>query len=78
MITFIGLIASFAPGGIGVRQGAFVFTFLLVGAPQELGLAVGLMQHLIGILVSLPGALIWLSRRRNDLSPAAIPSPVET
>jgi glycosyltransferase 2 family protein len=76
MITFIGLIASIAPGGIGVRQGAFVFTFLLVGAAQELGLAVGLMQHLISILVGLPGALLWLSRRQPAVPPAASPAPV--
>jgi hypothetical protein len=60
IIVFIGLVVPLAPGGLGVRQGAFYATFLLLGRSGELGLAAGLLQHFIGYLVSLPGGYLWV------------------
>jgi uncharacterized protein (TIRG00374 family) len=60
IIVFIGLFVPFLPGGLGVRQAAFYVTFLLVGRSGDLGIAVGVLQQLIGYLVSLPGAYLWV------------------
>lgn len=65
IIVFVGLAIPLSPGGLGVRQGAFAATFLLMGtdgplAAGELGLAVGLIQQFIGYLVSLPGGYWWI------------------
>ncbi|MDQ3248441.1 MAG: flippase-like domain-containing protein [Chloroflexota bacterium] len=60
IIVLVGLLVPLSPGGLGVRQSAFVATFLLIGASGDLGLAVGLLQQFIGYLVSLPGGLLWM------------------
>ena len=60
IIVFVSLAIPLSPGGLGVRQGAFAATYLLVGAGGELGFAVGLMQQFLAYLVSLPGAIIWV------------------
>lgn len=60
-------------GGWGLREGAMVVLMAGIGvsAPGALGLSV--LFGIAGILVSLPGAAIWLSsgHRRADLSEAA-------
>ena len=65
IVVFVALALPFSPGSLGVRQGAFAATFLLMGTDGplpagELGLAVGLIQQLIGYLVSLPGGYWWV------------------
>ncbi len=60
IIVFVALAIPLSPGGLGVRQGAFAATFLLMGASSELGFAVGLLQQFVGYLVSLPGGVIWV------------------
>lgn len=74
IIVLVGLLVPLSPGGLGVRQGAFVATFALIGARNELGLAVGLLQQFIGYLVSLPGGLLWMRGgvSRNNLRPPSL------
>lgn len=60
IIVFVALAVPLSPGGLGVRQGAFAATFLLMGAGGDLGLAVGLIQQFVGYLVSLPGGFWWM------------------
>lgn len=69
IIVFVALALPLSPGGLGVRQGAFVGTFLLVGAGGKLGLAVGLIQQAIGYLVSLPGGYLWMRGRQPNPAP---------
>jgi uncharacterized protein (TIRG00374 family) len=66
IIVFVALIIPLSPGGLGVRQGVFAATFLLMGAGGELGFAVGLLQQAIAYGVSLPGGYLWVrgSNRR--------------
>lgn len=64
IIVFVALMIPLSPGGLGVRQGAFAATFLLMGAGGDLGFAVGLVQQFIGYAVSLPGAYLWIRGRR--------------
>lgn len=70
IIVFVGLALPFTPGGLGVRQSAFAATFLLMGAGDELGFAVGLVQQFVGYLVSLPGGYWWVrgnARRKQQV-----------
>ena len=73
IIVFVALAVPLSPGGLGVRQGAFSATFLLMGAGSELGFAVGLLQQAIGYIVSLPGGYLWLRGKRG-----ATPQPQPT
>jgi uncharacterized membrane protein YbhN (UPF0104 family) len=73
IIVFIGLFVPFLPGGLGVRQGAFYSTFYLIGRSGDLGFAVGVLQQLIGLLVSLPGGYLWIQKGAKQ---TPIPSPL--
>lgn len=71
----IALVASTLPisiGGWGIREGAVValFATIHVGATEALALSV--LFGLCGLLVSLPGSLLWYSRtaRAEDLAAA--------
>lgn len=77
IIVFVSLMIPLSPGGLGVRQGAFAATFLLMGAGGDLGFAVGLLQQFIGYLVSLPGAYLWIRGRRGSRAAQPRPSVAE-
>jgi len=54
-------------GGWGVREGAMVTAFALVGVPGEGALVLSLLFGVIGLVVSLPGGIVWLMMRgKND------------
>lgn len=72
IIVFVALILPLSPGGLGVRQGAFAATFILMGAGGELGFAVGLLQQFVSYLISLPGGYLWV--RGNGRRAAAFPA----
>lgn len=82
IIVFVALALPLAPGGLGVRQGAFALTFLLVGAGSQLGFAVGLLQQALGYIVSIPGGIVWMRSSKRTANPAqndaaAPPTPSE-
>lgn len=60
------LLVPLAPGGAGLRQGAFVVLLGLVGVAEGLAFAVGLLQHAMGLVVSLPGVYLWAVGRRRS------------
>lgn len=64
IVAFV-LLVPLAPGGAGLRQGAFVVLLGLVGVDEGLAFAVGLLQHAMGLLVSLPGVYLWMLGRRS-------------
>lgn len=77
IIVFVLLAFPFLPGGLGIRQVVFGFTFSLVGANFDTGFDVGLLQQIIGYLVSLPGIYIWIRGRRGSTNSTHAPlSPV--
>ena len=73
IIVFALVVVPLAPGGLGVRQLSFAGLFQLMGAGFELGTTVGLLQQLIGYVVSLPGGFLWLTSKRQ---PAPLPTPL--
>lgn len=75
IIVFVLLALPISPGGLGVRQSVFAFTFGLMGANTDIGYAVGLLQQLIGYLVSLPGLYIWIRGRSHSTTAPTISSP---
>lgn len=80
IIVFVALALPLSPGGLGVRQGAFAATFLLMGVGAELGIVVGLVQQFIGYLVSLPGGYWWVrgnARRAAVKAQEPTPTPVD-
>ncbi|MBX3010779.1 MAG: flippase-like domain-containing protein [Caldilineaceae bacterium] len=79
IIVFALLVVPLAPGGLGVRQLSFAGLFQLMGAGFALGTAVGLLQQLIGYVVSLPGGFLWLTNRQRlaQAHPLAPTLPVE-
>jgi len=77
IIVFVLLALPISPGGLGVRQSVFSLTFGLMGASTDIGWAVGLLQQVIGYLVSLPGIYIWIRGRREAINSTPAPlSPV--
>lgn len=73
IIVFALLVVPLSPGGLGVRQVSFAGLFLFIGAGYALGTAVGLLQQLIGYVVSLPGGYLWV--RGNRGKPVPLPDP---
>ena len=77
IIVFALVVVPLAPGGLGVRQLSFAGLFHLMGASSTLGGAVGLLQQLIGYVVSLPGGFLWLTNKRS-VAPPTVVLPPET
>jgi uncharacterized membrane protein YbhN (UPF0104 family) len=77
IIVFALVVVPLAPGGLGVRQLSFAGLFHLMGASSTLGGAVGLLQQLIGYVVSLPGGFLWLTNKRA-VAPPTVVLPPET
>lgn len=53
--------------GWGVREGAMVTAFGLIGVPAEGALVLSLMLGLWGIIMGLPGGVIWLLSRDRKI-----------
>jgi glycosyltransferase 2 family protein len=58
--------------GWGVREGAFVAGFGLVGVAAADAIALSVLFGLLTMLVGIAGGLVWLARRRPAGSPAAL------
>ncbi len=70
-VSFLDCLALFPPvilittlpvsiAGWGVREGAMVAAFALVGVPAEGALVLSILFGVIVVVVSLPGGLVWL------------------
>jgi glycosyltransferase 2 family protein len=80
IIVFVAVVVPLAPGGLGVRQFTFAGLFQLVGAGFALGTTVGLLQQLIGYVVSLPGGFLWLTYKKQAATalPPSLPTEPPT
>ncbi len=56
--------------GWGVREGAMVEVFAMVGVPAGGALAVSLLFGLAAAIMSLPGGWLWISSREHNLEEA--------
>jgi uncharacterized protein (TIRG00374 family) len=74
IIAFL-LLIPISFNGLGAKEAAVVFFFGLVGVPSAPSLAMSLLFHVIVVVTSLPGGLVWFSKRRHtpsDVPPASI------
>ncbi len=67
LIAFV-LLIPISFNGLGPKEATAVFFFGLAGVPAEIALAMSLIFHLIVILTSLPGGILWW--RERALAPA--------
>jgi glycosyltransferase 2 family protein len=67
LIAFV-LLIPISFNGLGPKEATAVFFFGLVGVPSEQALAMSLIFHLIIVLTSLPGGILWW--RERALAPA--------
>ena len=86
-VTWVDCIVLFPPAlllttlpisiaGWGVREGAMVAVFALVGVPTDGALVLSILFGLLDALISLPGGIVWVlsGDRRADVI-AAAPAP---
>lgn len=59
--------------GWGIREGAMIFGFALVGVPEADALALSVATGLLQIVAGIPGGLVWLARGRPPLQTMAPP-----
>lgn len=67
LIAFV-LLIPISFNGLGPKEASAVFFFGLVGVPSELALSMSLIFHLLILLTSLPGGVLWW--RERALAPA--------
>ena len=58
--------------GWGVREGAMVAGFGLIGVPADGALALSVLFGLATIVISLPGGIVWLAGRSRGESPPGL------
>lgn len=63
MIAFL-LLIPISFNGLGAKEAIVVTFFGLVNVPQDRALAMSLLFHVIVVATSLPGGLVWFSKRR--------------
>ncbi len=72
LIAFV-LLIPISFNGLGPKEAAAVFFFGLIGVPSELALSMSLIFHLIVVLTSLPGGVLWWRERALAPSAARVP-----
>lgn len=53
--------------GWGVREGAMIVAFGLLGTPREAALALSLKFAIVGYIAALPGVFVWLSETKRAM-----------
>jgi hypothetical protein len=62
-LSFVVQMLPVSMNGFGVREATFSFYFTRVGLSIESALLVSLVAAVLGMIISLSGAVIWFSRR---------------
>ncbi len=77
LIAFV-LLIPLSFNGLGPKEATAVFFFGLVGVPNEAALSISLIFHLLIVLTSLPGGILWLRERSLAPGQAAAPASLES
>lgn len=75
LIGFV-LLIPISFNGLGPKEATAVFFFALVGVPSELAFAMSLLFHVIIVLTSLPGGIMW-ARERSLAPPQTATTGIE-
>ena len=71
--VFLIMTIPISIGAWGVRENAMVVSFGLIGVSPEAATVLGLLLGMVGLVVALPGGLLWLSgRKRGEPSLAEV------
>ena len=63
-------------GGWGLREGALIFALASLGVPAEEAIVPSLIFGLGILVVTLPGALVWLANRKTESAENDLRTPV--
>lgn len=63
-ITLVLSIIPISIAGLGVREGSLVYFFTSIGIPAEVCIGVGLLFHVLQIVASLPGIMMWIIEKK--------------
>jgi len=74
LIAFV-LLIPISFNGLGPKEATAVFFFGLVGMSNEAALSMSLIFHLIVVLTSLPGGVLWW--RERTLAPQQDKEPID-
>jgi len=69
LLVFV-LLIPISFNGLGPKEATAVFFFGLIGVPSEVALALSLIFHVIVVLTSLPGGVLWW--RDRGLAPGTV------
>jgi hypothetical protein len=72
LLVFV-LLIPISFNGLGPKEATTVFFFGLVGVPAEAALAMSLIFHVVVVLTSVPGGVLWW--RERTLAPVAETNP---
>lgn len=72
LLVFV-LLIPISFNGLGPKEATAVFFFGLVGVPAEAALAMSLIFHVVVVLTSVPGGVLWW--RERALAPVAETNP---
>lgn len=78
VIVPISLVIQLAPvsiNGLGVREAVFAYCFVRLGHSVDAGLALSLVGAALILVASLPGGLLFLTRRGLMMAPAPSDTP---
>jgi hypothetical protein len=62
-VSFVIQMLPVSVNGLGVREATFSFYFTRLGLPVQSGILVSLVAAAVGMLFSLTGAAVYVSRR---------------
>ena len=71
LIAFV-LLIPISFNGLGPKEATAVFFFGLIGVPNEIALSTSLVFHLLIVLTSLPGGVLWW-HERTLAPPSTVP-----
>ena len=66
LIAFV-LLIPISFNGLGPKEATAIFFFGLVGMPSEIALSMSLIFHLLIVLTSLPGGILWWRQKASSL-----------
>jgi glycosyltransferase 2 family protein len=64
-IVILAMTLPISLGGWGLREGSMVGLLGMIGVAPAISLSVSILIGLIGMIISLPGALVWLQWRHT-------------
>ncbi len=72
-LVMVAIMIPITAGGLGIREGALVYFFGLLGVATEVSASVGILSHILQIVVGIPGLYFWFVGDRTTLGRSTSP-----